>query len=609
MTKAGNSQIMRTITLLITIFSLSLPAYAKYSGGTGEPNDPYQIATAEDLIKLGETPEDYDKHFILTADIDLDPNLPGRKVFDKAVIPPHLNSEYSLPFAGTPFIGVFDGDSYKISHLTILGTHNLLGLFGQLGSRAQVKSLGVVDVNIVGSGEYVGGVVGSNWGTVIQCYSSGTVTGDRWVGGLVGENYGFIIASYSSGTVTGDIATSYSKGMVTGDDSVGGLVGVNLGNGNIATSYSSSTITGDGWVGGLAGVNDNTITNCYATGSILVSGTKLSPGVGGGLVGENLSVGKISNCYATGSVLVSGTELSPGVGGGLVGENGGEVMNSLWDTQASGQAKSDGGTGKTTSEMQMESTFTDAGWDFLDESENGTEGTWNICEGINYPRLTWQFIVGDFNGDNYVDFADFCIFAAHWLGTDSSFFCKDGGTDLTSDGKIDINDMRVFAKYWLKPQPPEPPQLQEPSPPPPKGRTCFLPDTPVWVNGGLVQISNVLIGQMVGLSDNIAPANVCSGSIEEIEEHEGLFEYRDIVLESGDCINVVDAHCFMLDSGQWIAAQDLKSGLRLKTQHSTVSIKHIEVRVVPFVGKVYNLKVKGVNQYFVGRDRVIVRDY
>ena len=47
---------------------------------------PYQIATAADLIALGETPEDYDKHFILTADIDLDPNLPGRKVFDKAVI-------------------------------------------------------------------------------------------------------------------------------------------------------------------------------------------------------------------------------------------------------------------------------------------------------------------------------------------------------------------------------------------------------------------------------------------------------------------------------------------------------------------------------------------
>ncbi len=41
-----NSRFSRTITLLITIFSLSFPAYAQYSGGTGEPNDPYQIGAA-----------------------------------------------------------------------------------------------------------------------------------------------------------------------------------------------------------------------------------------------------------------------------------------------------------------------------------------------------------------------------------------------------------------------------------------------------------------------------------------------------------------------------------------------------------------------------------
>ncbi|UCD00010.1 MAG: right-handed parallel beta-helix repeat-containing protein, partial [Phycisphaerales bacterium] len=91
--------------------------YAKYSGGIGEPNDPYQIATAEDLIALGETPEDYDKHFILTADIDLDPNLPGRKVFDKAVIASTTSWEERIPFTG-----VFDGNSHSICHLTINGT-------------------------------------------------------------------------------------------------------------------------------------------------------------------------------------------------------------------------------------------------------------------------------------------------------------------------------------------------------------------------------------------------------------------------------------------------------------------------------------------------------
>ena len=66
------------------IFSLDAVAQRKYWGGSGTAEDPYQIATAEDLIALGETAQDYDKHFVLTADIDLDPNLPGRKVFDKA---------------------------------------------------------------------------------------------------------------------------------------------------------------------------------------------------------------------------------------------------------------------------------------------------------------------------------------------------------------------------------------------------------------------------------------------------------------------------------------------------------------------------------------------
>ena len=122
MTSERISRVWGTILLTITIFSLSLPAYDKYSGGTGEPNNPYQIATAEDLMLLGESPEDYDKHFILTADIDLDPNLPGRKVFDEAVI---------APTEKTAFTGVFDGNGHIVSCLTIMGKSGL-GLFGVL---------------------------------------------------------------------------------------------------------------------------------------------------------------------------------------------------------------------------------------------------------------------------------------------------------------------------------------------------------------------------------------------------------------------------------------------------------------------------------------------
>jgi hypothetical protein len=84
----------------------------------------------------------------------------------------------------------------------------------------------------------------------------------------------------------------------------------------------------------------------------------------------------------------------------LIGKNdyggyNGEVINSFWDTQTSGQAKSSGGTGKATTEMQMKSTFTDAGWDFVDETLNGIEDIWWIDEGQDYPRLWWELIEDD----------------------------------------------------------------------------------------------------------------------------------------------------------------------------------------------------------------------
>ncbi len=133
--------------------------------------------------------------------------------------------------------------------------------------------------------------------------------------------------------------------------------------------------------------------------------------------------------------------------------------------------------------------------------------------------------------------------------------------------------------------------------PPPKGRGCFLADTPVWVNGTMVKISKVDVSKCLATS------------LEKLEEHQGSFVCRDITLESGNSISVVDAHCFMLESGKWVAAQNLKSGMSLKTMNGTVAIKSVVMRSTPFVGKVYNLKVSNSDQYMVGKDGVVVRDF
>ena len=64
----------------------------------------------------------------------------------------------------------------------------------------------------------------------------------------------------------------------------------------------------------------------------------------------------MSNSYSTGSV----TGFSKV--GGLVGYNTATVSNSFWNVETSGQSNSQGGAGKTTTEMKILATFSGAGW-------------------------------------------------------------------------------------------------------------------------------------------------------------------------------------------------------------------------------------------------------
>jgi hypothetical protein len=399
----------------LTTCLLVLPVQAKYSGGSGTAQDPYQIATAADLIALGEDPNDYDKHFLLTADIDLDPKLPGRKVFDKAVI---ATATYvtGVGFQGTPFSGVFDGKGHVLCHLTISGK-DYVGLFGELASAAEVKDLGAVDANITGSGVGVGGLVGGNSGNVTNCYSTGALDGNDCVGGLVGSNGGTVSQCYSTGVVSGNsnvgglvgaayifgfVTRCYSSGVVSGNSKVGGLVGLN--GGSVTDCHSTATVSGLEAVGGLVGDSHGSMTQCYSSG--VVSGTNAVGGLAGvnyyagvdrcystsavsgkddvgGLVGRNHD-GFVDDCYSTG--VVSGT--GPAVGG-LVGDNyEGTVSASFWDTQSSGQTKSAGGTGKMTAEMYEPNTFRAAGWDV--GPADGPDGVWAEPTGGGYPILYWQ---------------------------------------------------------------------------------------------------------------------------------------------------------------------------------------------------------------------------
>lgn len=384
-----------------------------YSGdGTGEPNDPYQIWTPEDMNTIGANPADWSKQFKLMTDIDM-----------SAYTGTQFNIIGSEHYEGS-FTGVFDGDGHTIQNLTYITTEaeDEVGLFGGAYG-ATIKNLHLKNVNISSAGNFVGGLLGWNWGSTIEkCSVQGTVSGNDSVGLLVGGN------DWIYYTATGLVRSCFAEGTVSGNSGIGGLVGVNVG--NIERCYADVAVSGAISVGGLAGENwVCSISDSYAIGTVVGQ-----EDVGGlvGLNGKNDYDGSIQNCYSIG--LTSGVTNA----GGLVGRNGGgSIGSSFWDTETSGQLTSADGEGKTTEQMQTQSTFADAGWDF-------DKPIWMIT-GQDYPRLIWND--PDIDNSGKVDFEDYSILASNWMESDCGF-CD--SADLTGDRSVNIYDLLVFAAHWLE---------------------------------------------------------------------------------------------------------------------------------------------------------------
>jgi hypothetical protein len=307
------------------------------AAGTGTVGDPYQIATLENLYWITQNSSTWNKYFIQTANID-------------ASSTSGWSGGAGMPTIGTGypgyqyFTGSYNGQDFTISQLYINRSTQNTGLFGFVGTGGMVKNLGLVDVNIIGGADYVGGIAGASVGDIRNCFVTGSVSvsspiySRRYIGGLVGTNYG-------------NIDSCYSGALVMGGEYVGGLVG-------------------EVWNSGKH------VANSYATGQVN-SGSSYFRRIGG-LVGSLANSGNIINCYATG--MLYGVET-----GGLVGYTDGSavtISNSFWDTQTTGTATSvAGGTGKTTAEMKTSSTFTSAGWNFT--APWGINASWNN----GYPYL------------------------------------------------------------------------------------------------------------------------------------------------------------------------------------------------------------------------------
>lgn len=384
MSRKIKSNLLLRITILLIICYCSLTlADEKYGGGTGEPNDPYQIWDANDMQAIGADANDWDKHFILMADIDLnsytgtDFNIIGAGYYES----PPTGFPY---FVGTPFTGTFDGNGHEILNFTYdYSGDYITGLFGLVeGEQAEIRSLGIRNASVSGE-RWVGALVGSSSATVRDCYiEQSSVSGSQDVGGLIGKCSGNALVSncFSSATVSGNydvggligsvaqgtILACYSDGHVSGtNDFVGGLLGA-IYYGELSGCFSNGAVSGRSRVGGLVGESRVAISNSYSMASVS-SETSFA----GGLVGRNSRV--VWYSYSIGSV---------SNGGGLIGSGGG-AFGSYWDIEASGQSTSSGGAGKTTAEMKSSSTY--VGWGAC-----GNNGVWILNDSNDYPHLEWE---------------------------------------------------------------------------------------------------------------------------------------------------------------------------------------------------------------------------
>jgi hypothetical protein len=329
------------ISLVIVAVMMAVQALAYgFAGGTGQPNDPYRIATAAELTSIGSDPNLLSRCFVLTADIDL-----AGQVFSTAVMAPDRGLK--ADFDGPAFTGRFDGRGYKITGLTIVaGTSEdgFLGLLGCIGDAGQVINMGLENTKILGSrhARFVGALAGYNSGLICRCYAKGSVAGGDWseeLAGLVGANKGTVSQCYT-----------------TADTSVGQ-------HGSVAALLASN-----------AGV----ISQCYAAGS--VSGGQYSNLAG--LVGSNAGV--ISQCYTAAGMAKPMFSTRTG----LAQSNTGLIRHCYFLSPADGGGP-DNGLGTMLSAEQMGQPQQLAGWAFYSTEGAGRAGAWFI-PAKSFPVLAWQ---------------------------------------------------------------------------------------------------------------------------------------------------------------------------------------------------------------------------
>lgn len=292
---------------------------------------------------------------------------------------------------GTNNIGGFVAINYHGSitySYSTATTHGYGGTVGGFCGRNDADIAHCYSESSVTGDTMTGGFIGLNKGDIERCFSTGNTKGEASVGGFVGWDEGTTSNCHSTGDVSWDVAhgnyfggfvgrsesstisNCYATGSTNGYYQVGGFAGINI-RSTIDNCYSTGNSSGVVIIGGFLGENAlGTTKNCYSIGNARSSNTVTSNI--GGFTGS-MDYGTLINCYSTGNVVGVNSV------GGFIGEyEGGTVMNCYWDNITSGMKTSFGGTGKNTTDMMQQATFSN--WNFT--------SPWKNLENTTYPFLT-----------------------------------------------------------------------------------------------------------------------------------------------------------------------------------------------------------------------------
>ena len=167
--------------------------------GAGTAENPYEVSNVEQLQCIEE--QSLYANYVQVSDIDASEtsgwNLGGDfEPIGELINPEHTTARYSYV---NSFSGTFDGRGHNTDLKIDRGSEENVGVFGLVGTAGEVTRVSVVDRDIKGS-DKVGSIVGENTvsGTVERSHATLSVDGHSRVGGLIGSNGGTVSESYGS---------------------------------------------------------------------------------------------------------------------------------------------------------------------------------------------------------------------------------------------------------------------------------------------------------------------------------------------------------------------------------------------------------------------------